>query len=358
MSERFSLIKKILAPLLFILSKFLRKIFSRKKNDKNLVILSFCNLGDTILSVPSFKKIIEFYPDYQISVLTYSHLLPVFDELKLELNVHSVHKKDFLHGRIATKNVREKVKSLNPKIIYDLSGDIHTASIIINSSAEKIYGITRPLYTGLFDKYVPLRTTPGLADIYLDGAEIGGKIERKSELYDFNIPVSKGEHITICPIAGWDAKEWGIKNYSSLALLLSKEYKVRFVIEKGTIKKDVIKGISEICPVLESENVKDLINLIKDSKLIICNDSGPSHVASITGTPVFIIFGPTNPEYCVPLTKYHKYFVKRIACSPVDTNYCHTYAGRYCQVRDCIKNITVPEIYKSVDEYIRNSFIK
>src|SRR5690606_14681989 len=40
----------------------------------------------------------------------------------------------------------------------------------------------------------------------------------------------------------------------------------------------------------------DLVALISDCRLLICGDTGVGHIATATGTPSVLLFGPTPPN--------------------------------------------------------------
>lgn len=43
-------------------------------------------------------------------------------------------------------------------------------------------------------------------------------------------------------------------------------------------------------------SLTDMIRLVQSARLVICNDSGPMHLAAALGKPVVALFGPTAPE--------------------------------------------------------------
>lgn len=48
--------------------------------------------------------------------------------------------------------------------------------------------------------------------------------------------------------------------------------------------------------------VTDLMALIQDAQLLICGDTGVAHIATATGTPSVLLFGPTPPDHWGPRT--------------------------------------------------------
>lgn len=65
-----------------------------------------------------------------------------------------------------------------------------------------------------------------------------------------------------------------------------------------------------------------------------------------------------NPEYSLPCGKYHKYIQKKIVCSPNGTQYCFTHAGLYCPSYECMNQLSVAEVERSVRSFLRELGIK
>lgn len=53
--------------------------------------------------------------------------------------------------------------------------------------------------------------------------------------------------------------------------------------------------------IIRSENVYDLIETIQELDTLLCNNSGPLHIAGALGVPTLSTMGPTNPDLWWPL---------------------------------------------------------
>lgn len=103
-----------------------------------------------------------------------------------------------------------------------------------------------------------------------------------------------------------------------------------------------------------TNSVQELIDEIKNSTLMISNDSGPIHIASILSKPTFTIYGPTNPNFILPLGDSHSYIQKKISCSPQNNqHYCFTNAGRNgCPSFECMNQLKVNEVHNQIIQFI------
>ncbi|MFH1092413.1 MAG: glycosyltransferase family 9 protein, partial [Pseudomonadota bacterium] len=89
-------------------------------------------------------------------------------------------------------------------------------------------------------------------------------------------------------------------------------------------------------------SIPELIDLYNLSDLLITNDSGPAHFASLTDIPVLVMFGPETPDIYCPLGANVRPVYKRPACSPCVSVYNQKRSP--CTDNVCLKSITVEEI--------------
>ena len=72
-----------------------------------------------------------------------------------------------------------------------------------------------------------------------------------------------------------------------------------------------------------TRTIKELIDIFHLSDLLITNDGGPGHVASLTPIKTIMLFGPETPELYRPLSASTVNFYEPIGCSPCLTAYNH-----------------------------------
>ena len=66
----------------------------------------------------------------------------------------------------------------------------------------------------------------------------------------------------------------------------------------------------------------ELLETVRLSSLMVCNDSGPMHIAAALGIPVVAMFGPTDPALTGPYCEKKIVFVPEIACNRCFLRYC------------------------------------
>lgn len=92
-----------------------------------------------------------------------------------------------------------------------------------------------------------------------------------------------------------------------------------------------------------TRTIKELILIFDTASLLISNDGGPGHVASLIDLPSIILFGPETPLLYGPLDKRSYVFYKRLSCSPCLTAYNHRHSP--CDGNNiCLKEILPAEV--------------
>jgi heptosyltransferase-2 len=319
----------------------------------NVVVISLHKIGDSVCTIPAIKEIVKAYKK-NITIVCYPENVPIYEYALGQVNVVALEHSDFYFGdRVAGRNARKVLKSLNPEKIFDLTGVMTSASLIFNQRAKKIIGFNRQMFKSIYDKYSTMRQQPHLVDIYLDAVSsfLSFKEDEVERCFPENI--DKNGRIVIHPFAGVKSKEWSLINFLALAKNLISEYKVVFIIHTDSMDRDIISEINASgIEVSITPGIKELIDELQDCALLISNDAGPIHVANMLGKATFSIFGPSNPIYSLPPGKNHAFIKSEVSCSPSKEKYCFTYVDQSCPSNECMQTITLNNVEKKVREFI------
>ena len=94
-------------------------------------------------------------------------------------------------------------------------------------------------------------------------------------------------------------------------------------------------GVTAVFP-----SMKDLAYLLSTCDLLICNNSGPLHLAAALGVPTVSMMGPTDPVLWRPNGDNQIVVRKDAGCGPCSLGRCGT--------RRCMDLITVEEVFDKV----------
>jgi len=330
------------------------KLFKNK--DGSVVIISLHRLGDSVFTIEAIKGIQKHYKNKEIIIFCYSESVPIYEIILNNVIYCTVERRDFyFNNRIANGAARKKLSKCNPETIIDFTGVMTSASLIFNSRAANIIGMNREIFKGIYDLYTQVYYKSHLSEMYLNVAKLLTDSIDKENNNIFPLSIKKIDKIIIHPFAGWKAKEWNFNKFLKLAKLLKTDYQVSLLIPPNYLKNDIETEIQNMqINFIETKSVEELIFALKNCALLIGNDSGPIHIASLLGKATFTIYGPSNPLFTIPQGSTHGYYQKKIKCSPLITeNLCFTDGGRYgCPAFECMNELSVEEIITGVKSFI------
>ena len=155
------------------------------------------------------------------------------------------------------------------------------------------------------------------------------------------------------------AKRWPAERFAEVAIAVTEQIDCRWLLVggegdaaiTGQIEAKLTAAITEPGSVINTAgqtSLLDLCALLKFSKLLLTNDTGPMHIADALGTPLVAVFGSTSPELTGPLGKRSVVIRHPVECSP-----CFL---RECPIDfRCMENVPVTEVTAAVLDQIRQT---
>jgi ADP-heptose:LPS heptosyltransferase len=114
--------------------------------------------------------------------------------------------------------------------------------------------------------------------------------------------------IGIHPGASVPEKRWPIENFRDVAAALAARRGTRVL---AFVDPGGYGALLETIPGVAAAQVglRQLIALIQRCNLLVCNDSGPMHIAGALGVPTVAIFGPSVWRWFAPLGEGHQILI-------------------------------------------------
>ena len=121
-------------------------------------------------------------------------------------------------------------------------------------------------------------------------------------------------------------KQWPSENYARLADWLANEHNAKILILRGPNEAHLTRHIQKImthpsiahAPV----SIRHLAVLMEHCNLVVCNDSGPMHIAAALNVPMVAIFGPTDYVAWEPLSEKATIVRRDMPCWPCSAHKC------------------------------------
>jgi ADP-heptose:LPS heptosyltransferase len=148
-------------------------------------------------------------------------------------------------------------------------------------------------------------------------------------------------------------RRWPPLRYVALSRRLLERYPDLFIgftgapAEAATITqlaRDV--GSIRVIPFAGKTNLRQLLLLYIRSEILVTNDSGPTHFASMTPVDVVTLFGPETPALFAARSPSATHLWAALACSPCVNAYNNRQS--VCRNNLCMQAITVDQVFEKV----------
>jgi heptosyltransferase-2 len=154
--------------------------------------------------------------------------------------------------------------------------------------------------------------------------------------------------IAIHPGAYYPSQRWPAERFGSLTRRILEQREVKVILlgsrdEKGLVKKMKEasgKGVQDFSGL----GLRELIALLAQCDLLICNNSGPLHIASALKISTVSMVGPTVTPLWLPYGKHDVVINKGLNCSPCNK--------AVCKDHECMESITADEVFEAVKSQI------
>ena len=146
-------------------------------------------------------------------------------------------------------------------------------------------------------------------------------------------------------------RSWPPDRYVDLAKRLLDQYKNLVVVFTGAPDEEA--GAKELVDLVASPRcvnfagrttLDELFALYCRSELMVTNDSGPAHYATVTPIDVMALFGPETPEVFGAISPRSHHIWKDIVCSPCVNAFNDRQSA--CKSNVCMQRISVSEVFE------------
>lgn len=289
-------------------------------------------VGDTVMAMPTLRALRLLYPDAQITALIRSSIRPLIDGcpwVDRQVTVRPRRK-----GKGAPIGRRSGPVALARRLA---AGRFDTAVLLPNSFRvallARMAGIPRLVGYDrdgrgflLTDRLLPRRDRGRFLPVptreyYLGIASYLGAIEPDPMLKLFTRPEhdARGDQllsqagygssdtrplVLITPGANYgDAKRWYPDRFAAVAERCVREYDAVVAVTASPGERRIVDEVISAAkvPMIDlpalGVDLTLLKSIVRRSRLMVTNDTGPRHIAAAFNVPVVTVFGPTDPAW-------------------------------------------------------------
>jgi len=268
--------------------------------------------GDIVLSTPVIAGIKKKYPESQLWVLTTKIGAEILSADPFLKGIIVYDKRNSDRGFLAFYRKIIEIKSHDFQIVFSLHKSFRSSLLLWLSQIPNRVGFKKAKFSFLYqDK---MDRPIGEHDVIRNMSILGLASQFSESDFDLRLCIPKNidsasilekfgiskPYAVLAPGSVWKTKMWNWKKYQELGNLLKNKLDLSVVVLGS---KDDFKVSQKVCEntslinVVGRTNILEFLVIIKEAKVLICNDSMPLHVASSFKTPAVAIFCATSPSF-------------------------------------------------------------
>lgn len=359
---------------------------------KNVLFIELAEMGSTIIACPAVRRLQQAHPGTNIYFLVFKHidesvkildLIPDSQILTIDVSSPWTLIRDTLRfmntargERIDTVINLEMFARFSTILTY-LSGartrvgfhpftqkglyigDLFTHPVMYNPHIhtwQALMALVQALDVPVED--LPLGKFPAAAESDKVIPRLASRPELRRKLEDLlgaqGLALTGKRLIVINPNASKliSIRKWPLESYARLVERLLQDPDNACVLtgltselEDAQFILDRVKS-DRLATLTGKTSLRELIELFTMADLLVTNDSGPAHFASLTGVHVLVFFGPETPELYRPLTGRCTVMYSNYACSPCVSAYNQRKSP--CTNNRCLTTIPVEAVHAEI----------
>jgi len=339
---------------------------------RNILVIRLDRIGDMVITTPIFRALKEKWPDVQVTVLTnpvnknivinnpFIDCILVYDRENKHKSMSNrliffrgIRKKEFdlvidpyldyelktsLITRFVGKRLRFGFEFAGREICYNIRYNPNA----FPASTEKRHMIDYDLD---LLTYIGIETEKRQPEIFLSADD---KKNSYKLLEEAGVsPESKiiGMH----PGGNYQSQRWPIKRFAAISDHLVTNYDVKVILFAGQDEKHLVSEFRSHAvktPILLCDlSLREFMSILSHCRLLLCNNSGPLHIATALNIPTVSTMGPTIPYHWWPRGDNHIVLREDVDCSPCKKGICKTH--------ECMELITTNDFIEAVERQIK-----
>ena len=353
-------------------------------NNKKVLIIKFLGFGSIIMTAPLMRELKRIFPEVKIHFLTFSDNVQICESIPLIDKTYYLEKKSFY---VFLKSLAENLLSIrkqNYDVVFNLEFFSNFSLLVTSLSRAKLavcFGGRHEYRKMLCQRIVSYENESHVIDkffnflkLFIPASSIYERelmeLEESPEARKRALDLLTGKNINIerdfLVIININAGEmsrirkWPLEYYQEIVTFLLKKKSVKIILIGGKEDTPYVAQLEKMIPSTQERilnlsgriTLKELISLIKISRLFIGNDSGPLHIAEACRLPNVSFFGPESPRVYGHPGSNNYTFYSNLPCSPCLNVY--TNKDTRCDDNICLKMIK-PE---KVIEVLENKYFK
>jgi|GEM_PF-1795554 len=259
-------------------------------------------LGDVALALPSLQTLVKARPETTFHVVGRSSFGEVVNLLSTS---------QLMHHPCAENNRerRQLLQRINPDALMLFTGSFRSAWIVRGLGHIRI-GMRSEGRGWLLTHAIPRGTSRPrpTSELYGDLVEVAvGRRPKRPESLVPKEPKLARSGIVLVPGASRDNKRWPESRFVALGQKLQASGHAIMLLGAPDEKARLCAMSEHILRsrVICENSLRPALTAIQNAAVVVGNDTGPRHLATLFGTPCVTLFGPTDVRWTPPATSEH-----------------------------------------------------
>jgi len=324
-----------------------------------ILLIRFSSIGDIIITTPILRSLRERFPSAQIDYLTKKEFTPL---LAGSAELSSVIGYD--KSSMSLRSLKKKLKAQSYDLLIDLHNSLRSR-VLRFGLASKIFVYSKPYYRRLLLTKFGINLLQAAKPIYrryyhacrgLDLQEHRGYFINYSPADAQSVAryFTDEKPLLVSLSAAHRTKKWQVAKFAQLIDRLQPQ---KVIILGGNKEKKEASELKKLCSqsaqVLDLSGKLDLLQtaaLMKNSRLLLCHDSGLLHLAQSQSLACVAIFGCTTQELgFFPINNNSRVVQVDLACRPCTAKGLTACPRKHFR---CMRDISVEMVLKQVRELL------
>jgi heptosyltransferase I len=342
---------------------------------QNILLIKPSSLGDIVMALPALSSLRRSFPQARISWLIRPEFAPIIEGHPHLDEIILFDRKALAQAwrdRTAFRQLTDLVSRLRRSrfdAVLDLQGLFRTGSLAWLSGCKRRFGpVWRKEMAHLFytTKIPPRMEWVHVIDYYrklieaMGGSDLGVEFvlpEKPAAVESAQTLLSQQKidldrYAVIIPGSAQVSKCWPADRFAALADRLASEHGLAVVATGSKSESPMVEQIQRLAkhPIANlagRTSLPELVEVLRRTRLVVSNDTGPGHIAAALGRPLVMMFSWSNPLRVGPYGRPECIVGKDI-----------TSRGLAIKSRDpqhAVQHITFDEVHAKVIEQLATS---
>lgn len=334
-----------------------------------ILLVQTAFFGDVIIATPVIKALHEIHPGAEISVMATRAACQLLEHDSLIARMIPFDKRGAHRGIAGLRAMAAELSQYKFDRVYSLHSSYRTSILLALSGIPLRIGFKGARLPFLYhrlkkitdSRHAVLRKLAildgeGSYDREAIGLRLFAPPEEKVSADVLAVAKNDQRRVLLFPGSEWKTKMWHWQEYRKVAShYLNAGWRVVVVGGKNerAVADAVSSGLSGIVNLAGKTTLAEVLFLVKNANLVVCNDSMALHAAGGFGTPVVTVFCATSPSFGFGpwMTPARVVEHETLPCKP-----CRRHGGRECPLgtEECMRGVPAARVINAAEELLQD----